>query len=269
MVLVERLEGFLGEFSGLERFENFSQEWALLNELPAFLTEFEVAYQKAVRAGHYIDVFDDFGIGRDEVRNCRVLAWLLDKEGSHGMGALFLQKIIERLKKKPNGNGQMLAISAAAVASAWKSWTEICPLGEQEDRVDIVCAGDKLLLYVEVKIMAAERDRQTIDYYKKLKVDAGNREHALIFLSVEKGPESKDAYHLTWAECAEILFEMAREKEGEGDFLCRLMRQYAVHVKHFRVSRRRKGAKNAVQSGNISVGLEKCGLDKEGISGIG
>lgn len=234
MELVGRLEGFLREF-------------ALLSELQRFLPEFETAYQKAVRAGHYIDVFEGFGIGRDEVRNCRVLAWLLDKNGSHGMGALFLQKIVKRLKQKTNGNRQELGISDAALASGWESWTEVCPSG-QDNRLDIVCEGEKLLLYMEVKIMAAEHGDQTKRYYKELEKHAHGREHALIFLSVEKGPDSKDAYHLTWGECAEILLEMAGEKDGSCRFMRDLMRQYAVHIRHFLADMKKRGETDAVQS---------------------
>lgn len=248
MVLVERLEGFLGEFSGLERFENFSQQWALLNELQAFLPEFEVAYQKAVRAGRYIDVFDVFGIGRDEVRNCRVLAWLLDKNGSHGMGALFLQKIVERLAGRKNKKSEAFFLSNAAMASDWKSRTEVCLFGEQANRVDIVCEGEKLLLYVEVKIMAAEHRDQTKRYYKKLQEEFGGREHALIFLSVSAGPKSENAWHLTWGECAEILLEMAKEKDLACGFMRDLMRQYAVHIGHLLAGMRKRGETDAVQS---------------------
>lgn len=268
MDLAERLEGFLGEFSDLERFENFFQELTLLNELQAFLTKFEEAYQKAVRAGHCIDVFDGFGIGRNEVRNCRVLAWLLDKNGSHGMGDLFLRKIAARLAGRENRKGRAFFLSDAALASAWASRTEICPLGEQEDRVDIVCAGEKLLLYVEVKIDAVERPNQTIDYYEKLKTDCGSREHALIFLSVRDEPRSGDAWHLTWESVASILLEMAGEKEGVCGFMRSLMRQYAFHIKHFRVSRKREGVKDAVQSGDIPACIEKCGPDREGSNRI-
>ncbi|WP_047023613.1 PDDEXK-like family protein, partial [Enterobacter cloacae] len=42
------------------------------------------------------------GLGRKEVRNTAVLAWLLDPEGTHGFGRLSLQALLQAIRHRFN-----------------------------------------------------------------------------------------------------------------------------------------------------------------------
>src|SRR4051794_35670092 len=53
------------------------------------------------------DLMGVLRLGRDEVRNCRVLAWLFDPLGAHGLGDRFLRAFLETLNRDRAADGQL------------------------------------------------------------------------------------------------------------------------------------------------------------------
>jgi hypothetical protein len=112
----------------------------------------------ARKAGAFIDLWAVAGLARKEVRTAAVLAWLLDPQGSHGQDDLFLQRLWKE-------------VSAASecrlgfeLEAPQRSRTEINPMGDLNNRVDIELEGRDFLVFIEVKIDAGLRQDQLQNY---------------------------------------------------------------------------------------------------------
>lgn len=98
-------------------------------------------------------VFNVLGLSEDERAMCRVLADLLDPEGSHGQGALFLRSFIKRvLRLRP---GDMESIDGLRV------FRERDANGR---RIDITIEGPGTFIPIEAKIWAGDQQAQCFDY---------------------------------------------------------------------------------------------------------
>ena len=177
-------------------------------------------------SGENLNIFDVCSLGRDEIRNCRVLAWLLDENGSHGLGNAFLRGLLKQIGAK--------AVSPAALASGYAVRAEYCPNGDNSNRVDIVCDGRDFLLYIEVKIDSLEHGEQTARYHCKLDNCAGRRECAVLFISRGQTPDSPAALSADWLDCAAALDKLAAEKKAAGATgIAGILGQYAGFIRQF------------------------------------
>lgn len=197
---------------------------------PASFAEFFAKYaqtrQNRPKSCAAFNIFDICQVGRDELRNCQILAWLLDERGSHGLGNAFLAAFLAQCPKMP--------ISAQVLAGGHVTRKEFCPNADNADRVDIVCDGKDFLLYIEVKIDSLEHTGQTGRYLRKLRGNAGRRESALAFISPGLPPENQESAHLTWKKCADVLDSLAHAKARDDDCcLTEVLRQYAVFIRKF------------------------------------
>ncbi len=114
------------------------------------------------------DPWEIAGLGRDEVRNSAVLAWLLNPKGSHGLGKTALTCLIEMLNnhfsgKFPTDPGRFCRVR-----------TEINPNGDISNRVDIEINSENFYLLIEVKINATEGKKQLKRYGDLAENQAGN-----------------------------------------------------------------------------------------------
>lgn len=179
------------------RLRNFFSEWRLLpksepaatetlsrkvprsGDCKQLFQELRPAIEKYKRTGNYIDIWGVTGINRDELRNSRVLAWLLQHDGSHGQGkgllCDLLSEMIERSKlsnKLPKPEQIDMPYRSQA-----ESWTD------SKNRVDIEINGRNFLLIAEVKIDAPEGTNQILRYLIQAKRLASNRPWAVLYLT--------------------------------------------------------------------------------------
>jgi hypothetical protein len=125
------------------------------------------------------------GLGRDEVRNSAVLAWLLNPRGSHGLGVSALHGLLQELEhfdcKFPTTTGRYCNVRV-----------EVNPDGELGNRVDIELDAENFYLIIEAKINAPEGDKQLSKYGDLALQRARNRPWALVFLTPD-GRQSESA----------------------------------------------------------------------------
>lgn len=101
-------------------------------------------------------VFRVLGVAWDEVKMCRFLADLLNPEGDHNCGALFLNSFLRFfLPECPMSSTLLIRTSVT---------TEF-PL-ENGRRIDIVLQNSRYFIPIEVKIEAPEQEGQCYDYYQ-------------------------------------------------------------------------------------------------------
>jgi hypothetical protein len=120
-------------------------------------------------SGEHFNLFNILGIGHYEVRtHSPILAALLNPRGSHGQGAVFLKKFLERLER--------LAIPPFDAESA-RVRTEVSAgdLG----RIDIVLTdADNHAIFIENKIYASLQENQLARYHEH------NPNATLLFLTL-------------------------------------------------------------------------------------
>lgn len=216
----------IAEFVRLRRAGSASANHPDLAGVKAAFADFAAIMARQKSSGALLNVFELCGVGRDELKNCAILAWLLDENGSHGQGSRFLRGLL----------GQCVnpGISQQALSGGYATRTEFCPNADQADRVDIVCDGRDFLLYIEVKIDSQEHGAQTVRYHEKLRRNAGSREYDAIFLAPCGMAACGRTKTLTWRDVARLLGDMTAEATLAGAHLpAALFTQYAGHVSRF------------------------------------
>ena len=188
--LSSRLADFFKAFSVLEplsapatpeisidvsRIERFFAE---LNQHQATLSARTLAF----------DPWQVIGLRRDEVRTVRVLAWLLDPHGSHGLGSAILEQGLLPLLNP--------GITNTALGKYFSIRTESNPNGDKSFRMDMEIESETLYIVVEAKIDALEQSLQIERYCSHAKEYAGQRSWAVVFLTPDgKIPDSAGGYH--------------------------------------------------------------------------
>ena len=189
---------------------------------------------RARSSGSLIDIWSVAGLRRKELPNAAVLAWLIDPRGSHGQGDLCLTALVDLLRRKSVGDLANLDLGSARVQP------EERPLGSDRDRVDIVVETPGLLIFIEVKIDAAEGQAQLSRYVESatrvaavqaLMTGEAVKRTLTVFLSPRPPSEIvPDVVHITWRELAATLTLLAARIEG---FPGLLIRSFATHTRSF------------------------------------
>jgi hypothetical protein len=237
----ESLSNFLGQ---LARLRKLASE-AAVGEKPdpqldparfaEFVSKFGPVHETARRDGAFVDVWAIAGIQSNEIRNASVLAWLLDARQTHGRGNTFLAAWLRRLDPW----GLVPFLSSSAWSGGYSVVTESYPVGDMENRVDVVLESARALLFIEVKINARENEHQVERYLALANAKARTRvdpvDAGLIYLTPSwAAPPAiqapKQVVHAKWIDVAHAIDEVAAASTG---FVDRLLIQFAQHVRTF------------------------------------
>lgn len=125
-------------------------------------------------------LMDVLGLARDEVTNCKVLAWALDPAGSHRVGAGLIQRLFSHL-----GHPVRSVDSRRA--------TVITELSRLESRADIVITvPGRQPVVIEAKVSAVEG----VDQCARIERDWPDSTY--VFLSPSGRPPSTTAVPWSW-----------------------------------------------------------------------
>lgn len=193
------------------------------------------AEERRLRAeGKWARGRDDFmgvlGIHRAEIRHSRILAWLLDPCGRHGLGASLLRALLAKTKNPEmdsDGGSEELLEQARS----------LCEVPIEGGRLDIVVEAPGLYLVIENKVDAVESERQCEHYFRTV----SRPERRFLLLAPERralrtqSQEVRDAFGIcTYAELAVLLEGALRrglaEASGRGvalDYLKTLRKEFA------------------------------------------
>jgi hypothetical protein len=219
-------------------------------EAAEFFHQFRRQYEPFVKSGGTINVWEVAGIGKDEVRNCAVLSWLLDCHGTHGQGAAFLHCFLNSLQTVPS-NTCLPRLPQAAQARApyrtvlEKAYDEGCSDDNTPNsRVDIVIEKETFLLFIEAKVYAGETGNQIERYNRILQSRAGGRPCGLVFLTPDgrtaRDESAEDVACLSWSRLADSLERFTNE-QGISDgtispqqpLWALLVQQFCGHIRRF------------------------------------
>jgi hypothetical protein len=201
-----------------------------------FLGILQAPLGTASRDGAFVDVWSVAGIGQDELRNSKILAWLLDCSGTHGQGDAFLRCLLDKIwERLPVGFPQ-----ASDLDSGYRTRLETYPLGNSDSRVDIDIDGAKFVLFIEVKVNASERPDQVARYRRLAHEAANGRNFGVLFLSRSliglDLSETEQVVAITWHDVAASVSKHLSDKAAtEGDkFLRTLLSQLVQHFSKFK-----------------------------------
>lgn len=109
--------------------------------------------QKSTKSS--FNIFKITGLDTSEVRICRLIYELLDKDGCHGQGCKFLDLFFKYVLEIPASDYRLENVTI-----------EREKLIESNRRIDIFISENNLAIPIEVKIFADDQGNQLIDYYK-------------------------------------------------------------------------------------------------------
>ncbi|PHY22399.1 PD-(D/E)XK nuclease family protein [Caulobacter sp. BP25] len=112
----------------------------------------------------------------NELAMSRVIADLLDPRGSHGQGALFLNALCGLAGFRPVTARDHVKVTREAMTL-------------QGRRIDILIETTTMVLGIEVKLDAGQQPNQLTDYLDEIRLRAGSRDVALVFMS-DQEPET-------------------------------------------------------------------------------
>ncbi len=174
------------------------------------------------------NIFDAAGLGRDELRHCRLLAWLLDPNESHCQGPRLLSRLDEIAR---------LGFPPRVILGAFRVRAE-APTTEG-GRVDIEIVGPDFLLLIEAKIEAPDqpdqlpRHRRWADALARARGIAAEASRVAFLTPDDRPPTVEGVLHLTWRQVAEALAAFCEETDAtgpDGEYFVRVLRDLAAHI---------------------------------------
>lgn len=139
------------------------------------------------------NVFKVLEISEREVLMCRILADLLNPQGSHNRGAVYLKSFLCKAMKRDN-----MIEESFADTHVYKEY----PI-TADRRIDIVIQSNQCFIPIEVKINAGEQKSQCYDYFQF--ASQINKNAKVVYLT--KWGYMPSEYSLTSADAREMLSE--------------------------------------------------------------
>jgi hypothetical protein len=120
------------------------------------------------------------------------------------------------------------------LASGYRVVTELTPLGDQADRVDLVVETGRCLVGIEVKIDAGVGEQQLERYLASIERRAAlqNLTPHVVFLAPFPSRTPK-ARSTSWRDVARAADLAAKCKPSERTFLQQLITSFGAHVRTF------------------------------------
>lgn len=175
------------------------------------ISEMRQSHLSLVAAGKWTrgpsELLAVLGDHHNEVRNCRVLRWLLDPEGPHGLGHLMLHHLFRRLH---------LDVDPALLASA----EVLVEVASGTTRADIVIRAGDVLVIAEAKIYAPE-GRLGQGQCAELESEWADESPTFIFLTLRGTPprtaSNAGRWHsVRWADLADDLDAALEQTDDSG-----------------------------------------------------
>ena len=159
-----------------------------LDKLTQWFADMVQPMVDARRGAFHFDPWEVAGLGRDEVRNSVVLAWLLNPKGSHGLGDVAMLGLLGNLK-------DFNPIFPDTCGGSCRVRVESNPDGDIGNRIDIEIDDEKFYVIIEVKIDAPEGKKQMERYADVSQQLADTRPWALVFLTPQGGDSNTAGPH--------------------------------------------------------------------------
>jgi hypothetical protein len=179
------------------------------------------------------NIFEAIGAVQQELRHSDFLAFLLDPSQNHGLGDLFLKRLLMRvLSNTSDAPLSPVEIDVADLHEAvvWREWRNI-DLLIQDPANHLVCA-------IENKVGSTEHSGQLQRYRQTVEGEFPGHTHVFIYLTPEGEVPSDQAYiPLDYGQVAELLDAILQSRQSVlGADVSTLMAHYSAMLRRHIVS---------------------------------
>ncbi len=238
---IAEFEDFLASFQGiLGAVKAELRKELTVKEADEFLTDFEERWDEFAEINianpPFINIWDVAGLDKDEVRNCKILKWLLDPKESHFQRSRFFRCLLGHMHIEPAlENTDEIRVRPQVY------------IPEGNCILDIVIEGEAFFICIEAKIDAPESKEQLRQQYNGVH-ESGILEGRrfigkyLTRHGVNKGAVTEGFTRLLWRDVASALIRFSTTSGPEDElvaispFIRDLARHYAgfimTHIYH-------------------------------------
>lgn len=237
----KKLQGFLEKFRCLRvSSPNQATEVSSIISLSSFVAALRDKLAGARDRGLTLNPWTAAGVKRNEVRNCAVLATLIDSDQLGATARRFLAALLARV---PNADQRGFPVTDIA-SGHYVVRCETCIAGDWSNRVDLMIEsttlGDGWTIAIEAKIDAGFGKAQLEDYHADLhrRAKATGRNPYLIFLAPFEprglsGNITRDVDHLRWSDVRAAANEAMLDCSVEESHARFLLGAFGDHVAGF------------------------------------
>jgi len=181
--------------------KDFIKISSLLQETAPKIRAYQAQRKEKRRMGYDFNIFSVMGMERNEVKtHSAMIAELLNPNGSHGQGDIFLRNFLENIAKckvLSNDGKEKETLdkwklrnpiaNESVIIMKEKSYPNVKDFGT-DNRIDIVVEFDNLIMLIENKIDAADQPKQ-LKRYSDVGKDLG-KDYCLLYLTKKGTPAS-------------------------------------------------------------------------------
>jgi len=156
--------------------------------LEKFLMDIDILDTIYVRLSHF-NPFETLSIVNAEIRHSNVLAWLLNPNENHGLGDIFLKKIIQDVYYKNKEYIESKRLSLFDISL--REYHDFI-IKREWNNIDIICVSDdmKFVFVIENKVWSKESDNQLAKYYNTINREYPDYDKVFIFLNANNDTPS-------------------------------------------------------------------------------
>lgn len=228
------LDNYLSFFEKAKALLNHNQKISdTLIKSPLFFNDYELLRKKLIQSGMTINLWDLLSLERNELKNCRILAWLLQENGSHGFGNKFFISLFKNTELIHNFQNHY-HVSVEKIFNK-----------DITNRIDICIKNKDFLFFIEAKIDSKElegysskeeKTYQLTRYHRKLE-EFSIVNKKLFYLTTNGELPLDDSIRndievITWKDIANALNITIKNHDLHSDYHHIMFNQLVTHFKN-------------------------------------
>jgi hypothetical protein len=135
------------------------------------------------------NIFSILGIERKEIRHSNFLAWLLDPNGTHGLGPLFLKRFLRDIFLLDNPE-------SANNVELDEARTRNMEIRREWEYIDILLVSENLVICIENKVSSSDAPMQLKRYRETVRKYFPDQQATFVYLTPEgRNPNDEDEHN--------------------------------------------------------------------------